>query len=584
MSIAVKPAFAGQHIIVLRLKSMVSRLALGITAFTGALGMPHAQAQQSPEPGRPNIVLIVADDLGYSDIGAFGGEIETPNLDALIASGIQLTNFYASPACSPTRSMLMSGTDSHLAGLGNMAEELLEEQTGKPGYEGYLNHHVVAFPQYLRDAGYHTYMAGKWHLGAAPDQLPASRGFEKSLALMGGGASHFDQGGSWVKKPQASYYDGMTPFTLPENFYSTDFYTDKMIEFMSNDKDGSPFFAYLAYSAPHWPLQAPRSVIDKYRGKYDGGYEAVREARIGRMKQLGLLEEGEPRVSLNSNWPKWSDLKPEVQRRESRLMETYAAMVDRLDYNIGRVVSYLKETGKYDNTIFVFMSDNGPEGNDPDQVAGNKAWLDKNFDNSIENIGNRTSFVGYGPAWGSVSSTPFRMFKGFTYEGGIHVPAFVAAPGRIKPGKNANVMSVMDIAPTLLDYAKVARPGNAYQGRKVEPIKGISQVRALSGEGGDGRDANSVLGWELFGRTAVRRGDWKLVWSNKPFGTAQWELFDLARDPAEANDISGANAEQLQAMMEAWKAYKDDNGVIWNETLADKIHYSNDDRHFASDN
>lgn len=561
-------------------RRVATRATMG-AAVAGVMVTSPVVAQQAPASDRPNIVLMVVDDLGYSDLGAFGGEIATPNLDALIAEGVQLTNFYAAPACSPTRSMLMSGTDNHIAGLGNMAELLVDEQRGRPGYEGFLNDRVVAFPQYLQDAGYNTYMAGKWHLGAKPELLPASRGFEKSLAMMAGAASHFNQGGAGVLNQKASYFDGMEPFTLPDPFYSTDFYTDKIIEYMKSEPADQPFMAYVAYTAPHWPLQAPRESIDKYRGKYDAGYEVVREARIARMKELELLAPDAEAAVPNAKWPTWADLTPEQQAREARLMETYAGMIDRLDYNVGRIVDYLKDSGEYDNTIFVFMSDNGAEGNDPEQtVAENRAWLAENFDNSIDNIGNATSYVGYGPVWGQVSSAPFRMFKGFTYEGGIHVPAFVTAPGRLKPGRNSGLMSVMDIAPTLLDYAQVPQPGTEYKGKQIEPIEGVSQVAALSGQA-PARGAEDTVGWELFGRTAVRDGDWKLVWSNKPFGTGNWELFDLSTDPAEARDLAASNPDKLAEMMKDWDAYQQANGVVWNEGLVDQMYYSNNDVHFA---
>lgn len=570
-----------------RARGLISRLALASILWGAAsLTASAVNAQEASNANRPNVLLIVADDLGYSDIGAFGGEIATPNLDALIASGQQLTNFYASPACSPTRAMLMSGTDNHLAGVGNMAELMLDEQRGKPGYEGVLNQRVVPFPQLLHDSGYNTYIAGKWHLGGKDDQIPANRGFDRSMVLLGGGASHFDGTGSSVHGPRAAYRFGATPFELPKSgFYSSDFYTDRVIEWIDADKNSNkPFFAYLAYTAPHWPLQAPEEFIAKYRGKYDDGYDAVRQARIDRMKKLGLLSENETVAAVDPSRPKWRDLTPDQRRRESRFMEIYAGMVDNLDYNVGRIVTHLKDTGQLDNTIIVFMSDNGPEGNDPEQTSSDNAkWIADNFDNSIDNLGKATSFVGYGPSWAAVSATPYRMFKGFTYEGGIRTPAFVSAPGRIPPGRNDALMTVMDVAPTVLDYAGVAAPGARYKGRDIEPIAGKSLVPVLAGDSETAHAPDYAMGRELMGRIGIRQGDWKLVWSNKPYGTNNWELFDLSTDRAEAQDLSSANPQKLKEMIGLWENYRKANGVIWDDTLADKTFYTNNDRHFAAD-
>lgn len=241
---------------------------------------------------RPNILLIVADDLGYSDLGAFGGEIKTPNLDSLAEAGVKLTQFYASPTCSVTRSMLLSGVDSHLAGLGNMAELMQPNQAGKPGYEGYLNKRVVSIASLLQDSGYHTYMAGKWHLGLTEETSPRARGFERSFALLHGGSNHFDNRGVDTHSPVSGFRkDGQHLDTLPPSFdFSTNFYTRKLIDYIeSNRGDGQPFFAYAAYTAPHWPLQAPPEYIQKYTGIYDAGYEVLRERRLQRLKALGLV-------------------------------------------------------------------------------------------------------------------------------------------------------------------------------------------------------------------------------------------------------------------------------------------------------
>jgi arylsulfatase A-like enzyme len=549
------------------------------TAIGGATSPAEAQ-----EARRPNIVLIVADDLGYSDLGAFGGEIDTPNLDQLVADGVQLTNFYASPTCSPSRAMLLSGTDNHIAGLGNMIELMTDEQTGRPGYEGVLNDRVVPFPKLLQDSGYSTYMAGKWHLGGKPEQLPVSRGFDEATYLVGGSAGHFDNTGASAVAPKAAYREGFEEFTLPASFYSTDLYTDTVIRYVSDEeREDQPFFAYLAYTSPHWPLQAPPEFIEKYAGRYDVGYEAIRSARLERMMSKGLVGPQTSTAEMIAAWPKWDELSPAEQERESRMMQVYAAMVDNLDANIGRLVEKLKADGEYDNTVFFFMSDNGAEGNDPDQThPANAKWLAETFDNSTKNIGTVTSFVGYGPVWGSIGSTPFKAFKGYTYEGGIRVPAFVTAPGRLEPGRSDDLTSIMDIAPTILELAQVESPGTRYEGRDVEPIQGKSLWPSLGGDGSAARSADEAISWELMGRIGVRQGDWKLIWSNEPVGKADWELFDLASDPAESRDLSSRNPEKLAEMIGIWEEYREKGGVVWSPEIGDKIFYSNNDNHFGS--
>ncbi len=556
----------------------LSRLLAG--AFLG-LAATAAHAQDA----RPNIVLIVADDLGYSDLGAFGSEIATPNLDALASGGVQLTGFYAAPACSPTRAMLLTGTDNHVAGLGNMAELMADSQRGRPGYEGGLNDRVVTFPQLLQDAGYRTYMTGKWHLGGTPGQLPVARGFDESTVLLGGAAGHYDNTGTNVKVPTAAYRRDAEPFEYPTGTYSTDFYTDTMLDYLKADAgDDAPFFAYLAYTAPHWPLQAPAESVDRYAHVYDAGFEAIAAERLARMKALGLTPEDGTAAPLRPEWPAWSDLTEKQKVRESRLMQTYAGMVDNLDSNVGRFVSYLKEAGEYENTVFVFLSDNGPEGNDPEETApGNAEWIAANFDNATDNIGAPSSFVGYGPVWAAIGSTPHSLFKGFTYEGGIHVPAFVTAPGRFAPARRGDLVSVMDVAPTILDLAGVEAPGGTYDGHAVAPMQGVSQVAALAG-GNPARGPEDPLAWELVGRIAVREGDWKLVWSNPPYGIDGWQLFDLATDPGETRDLAPDQPARTAALTSVWEAYRDANGVVWSPNLAREQFYTNNSQHFSLGN
>jgi arylsulfatase len=518
-----------------------------------------AALRRSPE--RPNILLIIADDLGYSDIGAFGGEIHTPNLDALATQGRLLTDHHTAPTCSPTRSMLFSGTDHHLVGLGTMAELLQPEQIGKPGYEGYLNDHALSFADLLHDSGYHTYIAGKWHLGLTEERSPKAWGFESSFVLTQGAASHFAPDATRLTNADNSTYrENGAATSVPADFFSTNYYTDKLLQYLeANRGDGKPFLALATYTAPHWPLQAPEDFIDRYRGRYDAGYEAIRTRRVARQKQLGVIPwdftPHQPLASTDTN-PNWESLTPEQRKFEARRMEIYAAMVENLDFNIGRLFSYLKRTGQYDNTFIFFQSDNGAEG-------GSGFQDNASNDNSYENLGRRYSNVAYGKRWGEVSAAPFRPWKAYTSEGGVSVPAIAHLPKQAFPRLHfSGFTHVSDLAPTFLELAGVADPGTAYKGRTVYPITGKSIVARLENRAFGVHAWDEVFAEELFGRRYVRRGHWKLLYIEPPFGSGAWALYDLANDAAESTDVA-AQHPQIVAELEAeWAAYAARVGLI----------------------
>ena len=397
--------------------AMLSSLLL-ISACTDDSSERRDEVIEVVKVDRTNILLIVADDLGYSDLGAYGGEINTPNLDKLAQSGVQLTKFYVAPNCSPTRAMLLSGTDNHIAGLGTMAEAKArtKQYDNVPGYEGYLNAQVVTLPELLRDAGYHTYMAGKWHLGKSSSQSPAARGFEKSFSLLNGGASHFDLTGIGMHEQVALYREDFEEVKeLPKDFYSSRFYTKRMIDYIDSQReDGKPFFGYLAYTAPHWPLMAPDESIKKYKGQYSEGYQIIQQKRLKKMKALGLINND---TQANVKLPSWEQLSKEEQTKEARAMEIYAAMVDDMDHYIGQLMNYLDSINERENTLIVFLSDNGAEGHDLSLLPPFAKWANKCCDNSLDNMGKAGSYVWYGPAWGTVSSTPLGGYKGSPMQG-----------------------------------------------------------------------------------------------------------------------------------------------------------------------
>lgn len=540
-----------------RVRAWMTASGLALTMVAASIGA---------QPGRPNILLVLADDLGFSDLGAFGGEIETPNLDALANRGLRLTGFYSAPTCSPTRAMIMSGTDHHLTGHGNMAEIVSANQRGKPGYEGYLSPNVASLAERLSAGGYRTLMAGKWHLGLKPDQDPHARGFQRSFALLQGGHNHFGRGLSPDPSKGSTYTeDGRPVDRLPADFYSSDYFATKLLEQLSARPDSSrPFFAYLAFTAPHWPMQAPASDIAKYRGRYDAGFDALRQSRLKRQAELGLIDPTKSVAAPVLRSGGWDKLSSTQRAEQIRLMEIYAAMVDRLDRNVGRVVDYLKVTGQYENTVFLFMSDNGAEG--VDAREGILAFIKpiaEAADNRLENLGAATSYLTYGPGWAQAATAPSRLFKAYTSEGGTKVPAFITYGSLSRQRAISRTFgTVADVLPTLLELAGMPSATTLFAGRTVQPVRGRSWVPYLNGKTDEVHAPTETFGWELFGHRALRQADWKIVsLSNHP-----WELFNLLDDPGETRDLSAAHPERLRQLVASWDEYARDVGLVMPDT------------------
>ena len=520
---------------------------------------------------RPNFLVIVADDLGFSDLGAFGGEIETPHLDALARQGLRFTDFHTAPACSPTRAMLLTGTDHHIAGLGTLDEVARRSQRGKPGYEGYLNERVVTVTELLREAGYRTFMSGKWHLGMELETAPHARGFDRSFALLPGAANHYassPKAGTGVPRQDTIYTEDDAFVGLPEDFYTSDGFTSKLTQYLDErPRDGAPFFAYLAFSAPHWPLQAPGDLIAKYRGRYDDGPAVLRDRRLGRLIELGLCAPDivpHPVVARNKPWDAMTAAKRAVS---ARTMEVYAAMVERIDWNVGQLVEHLRARGDLDDTVIVFLSDNGAEGALIEAVPvfgpNLMAFIAAHYDNSLENIGRPNSYVWYGPRWAQAATAPSRLYKTHAAEGGIRVVAFMSGAGVGRRGEISGAFTTaMDIAPTLLEMAGVAHPGTAWQGRRIEPVRGRSMAPYLRGETEVVHTDDVATGWELFGRCAIRRGSWKALLSPPPYGPGVWQLYDLSKDPGETADLAEAEPERLAGLIADWNTYVEETGVL----------------------
>lgn len=512
---------------------------------------------------RPNFLVIVADDLGYSDLGAFGGEIETPNLDALAKSGVRLAEFHTAPACSPTRAMLLTGAESHRIGLGTLPEVTQDNQRGKPGYEGYLHQDVPTLAQRLGAAGYRTLFSGKWHLGVQPEHDPHARGFQHSFSLANGGHNHFGLGIASDSAKGATYREnGATVSSLPDDFYSTDYFTDKLIQQITSTKDGpegaKPFLAYLAFTAPHFPLQAPPEAIAKYKGRYDAGYEALREQRMQRQRELGLMKAStQPHDMVDA--PRWPDLSPAEQKVSARKMEIYAAMVDRMDEAVGRVISALKATGELDNTVILFLSDNGAEGMDVTNASiGGIRDHARATEADIEGMGTAATFISYGNGWAQAATAPAWRVKGYATEGGTRSPAFIAGPGVQRPGTIAReFLHATDVVPTVLELAGVSWSQGSYAGQSVPALVGLSWGQFLK----DGKPiypADKSVASELFGSRSVRQGDWKIT----DISDGRWRLFNVAEDPGETRDLSNLHPARRSALIDAWDAYAASSGVV----------------------
>lgn len=528
-----------------------------LLSFSSSWGQSGAAADT-----RPNILLIVADDLGYADLGAYGSDISTPNIDALAAQGMLLTQFHTAPSCGPTRAMLLSGNNNHVAGT---ARQNTTGVAGWPvrGYENYLSERIVPFPRLLQDAGYHTYTVGKWHLGTAVEHSPRAAGFSRAFNMLKGAGTHFDAKGFMEGGSRYRLDDDLVDY--PVGRYSTDLYTDRLIEFIdSNKNDGKPFFAYAAYTSPHWPLQVPDEYLDLYAGFYDDGYDALRVRRFAALQEAEIIPLASELPPRNNAVTRWEQLSTVQKRIESRKMELYAAMLDNLDDHVGRLFEYLKKNDLYDNTLIIFMSDNGPDGGDFYREGPFTEYLQANFDNAYEKMGTAESFVSYDAPWAEASSAPFQRFKTYSREGGIVAPmiisgAGVAARGVISP----TYLTVMDLAPTFLEIAGATYPNDG----SVHPMLGESLNPFLEGKSNTVHDDNYVTTQYHAGHAFVRQGDWKIANLEPPFDESGFGLFNVRIDPGETNDLAEVEPEKLADMIALWRVERKKLGIILPQDL-----------------
>lgn len=496
---------------------------------------------------KPNIIVIMADDLGYSDIGCYGSEILTPNLDALAANGAKFTQFYNAARCCPSRASLLTGVYPHQAGMGKMVvTSAIKNRDPETPNQGWLSRNTVTVAEVLKTSGYQTYMSGKWHVGEERPDWPLQRGFDKYFGLISGATSYYRL------LPGRLILEGNEPYKIPEGFYFTDAISNKAVDYIDASL-GKPFFLYVAYTAPHWPLHAPEEEMAKYRGKYMKGWDKLREERHAKQKKMGLLPRDLALSPRDPSLPAWENA-PDKEEWDQK-MTAYAAMITRMDKGIGQIVAKLKATGQLDNTLIMFLSDNGACA----EELGGRAKRDlgeEAYERSLTTApGDKGSYVAYGKEWANLGNVPFRLYKSYTHEGGVSSPMIVHYPKLIKKGfQTDQVGHIMDIMPTCLELAGATYPAT-YNGRTIKPVEGKSLLPILQGKT---RTPHDFIAWEHFDSRAIRQGNWKLVWSKE---MKKWELYDLSKDRSEMNDLAASMPQKVQELLSQYNGWASRVGV-----------------------
>ncbi|CAD0000927.1 arylsulfatase [Flavobacterium chungangense] len=506
-----------------------------------------AQLQLSAQKKQPNIIVILADDLGFSDIGAFGSEIKTPNLDKLAKNGLILKQFYNAGRCCPSRASLLTGLYSHQAGIGDMVQD-----KGFPAYQGYLNEHCITIGQALKQAGYNTIVSGKWHVGLVPSAWAVNRGFDDSFTLQNNGSSYFNSEPLYNDGRKVTFLKGDKEIIRTDtSTYLTQEITNFAINSLEKHRDEQkPFFLYVAYNAPHWPIQALPEDIAKYKGKYLEGWDKLRASRFKKLKERGIIDKNWDLSNRFEKVPDWEKVSDEEKGKWDTRMAIYAAMIDRMDSGIGEILQKVKSLGEEDNTLILFLSDNGGSADDV------KNWNYVTQKNGTP--GSVASIDSYESPWGNVSNTPFQLFKKNTHEGGIASPFIAYYPKHIKAGTlSSRVSHLIDIFPTCLEYAGFQYP-DSFEEKKLTPLEGISLKKEFEGQRSN---AHEALFWEHEGSKAVRKGQWKAVAENNQ----PWELYNLSTDRTETKNLAKSEPKLLQNLIELHRQWSAKVGVEdWN--------------------
>lgn len=538
---------------------------------------------------RPNVLLIVADDMGLGDIAPFGSEIATPALSKLAAEGIRFSNFHASPVCSVTRGQLLTGANSIQVGLGSFDYSYYPPSKGKAGYEGYLTDNALSIAELLRDQGYQTYHSGKWHLGSGGGhgKPPQDWGFSQTFGVYSGGSAHWDNKDMYPspsaaekaieagKKPPLTlqqFYENGNPVERVKGIFSDDLYTGKMIEYIEGGRNsGKPFFAYLALTTAHFPIQAPSALIEKNVPRYrELGYAGLKKERHQRLIDAGIYPKETTFPGENAITKKWDALSDAEKNTQARIMATYAAMIESQDFYIGRVLDYLRESGQLDNTLIFYMPDNGPEGADAFGPLSNDLWVNwvgDHFDMSDAAIGTASSSRQIGLEWANATTGSLQWWKWFVAEGGVRVPLIVKPPTSSKFARmgelSSTTLSVKDVPATIMNYAGIEHPGDEYKGRAVAEPSGVSMRGFLEGSTDTVRTEEDWFAFELFGNGFVIQGDYKVMKLRKGmYGDGQWHLYNIVKDPGETTPIESQMQDRFESMMALYRNYEKTFGIV----------------------
>ena len=543
----------------LELENMKPTLLLFLTLTTGLFAQQVKQDSTSTVP--PNIVLILVDDAALQDFGIYGGEAATPHIDALAERGTLFTQYRASLMCAPSRAMLMTGYDSHLTGVPNLPIFTPPEYATRPGYQGILNDKVETVATRLKRQGYRNYITGKWHLGHTESTLPTRRGFDRSYILDASGADNYEHRPylpTQASKPP--WFKDGERIDLPDDFYSSKNLVDEMIQFMDEEeRQEDPFFAFLSFQALHIPVQAPKAYTEKYIETYEQGWNAIKQQRYHKAKEIGLIPSYAPMGTMPKGLEKWEDLDPEQQRFMAKAMAVNAGMMEAMDEHVGRYVSYLKDRGKYDNTVFIITSDNGPEASSAGDVKSMQLWMKfAGYHRDYNRLGEQGSYNYIGPEFASACAGPSSYFKFYAGEGGLRVPLIVSGPGIPEGATESAFCRVTDITPTILSLSGVETPEPTDAG----PMSGRSLLPLLQDDVEQVYQDDEPIGIEAAGHGALYKGDYKIVRNGRPYGDGEWKLYDISDDPGETADLAAAKPKKFAELIRDYDDYTQAHGVL----------------------
>lgn len=537
----------------------VNAMAYRLLIFFAFL-VTHLDALSQEHGGKPNILLVLLDDVGFMDFGAYGSDTDTPHIDNLGRSGTMFTRYYTTPSCGPSRASLMTGQSPHQVGIAALREMLNDEMRTLPAYKMTWQDDQKTIASRLKEAGYQTFVSGKWGIGNIGANLPNRFGFDRSWVLDATGSSNYKAKSYLPHYKEVKWYEDGERTTLPEDFYSSKSIVNKMIQYVEEADPDRPFFGYLSFQAVHMPVQVSPEFIEKYNGVFDQGWEVMRQERLERAIELGLVPEGTRLSEGAYNNRRWDQLTNDEKAYWSRVMQVNAGMMESADYHFGRLIEYLDSSGHLDNTIVVVTSDNGPEFNtigktsEPAVRMFEKFWMAiEGWNVTYENLGQPGSLAAIGHDWASVSAAPFHLFKFNSSEGGTRVPLVISGPGIKQQGFVDSRSQVADIAPTLLDFAKVEYNPEEFYGRSLEPV--------LSGQSQRVYDNDDSFVFEFVGTAALYRGDLKITKTPEPYGDGTWHLYDISVDPGETTNIASEHPELFKSMIEQYQSYATEVGI-----------------------